>query len=241
VTQKTNETQKSFSESRRMVTGPSLVSSRDIIVWKMPVCTCTPRWRSAVFFVELVGFVGRGGPDETWSSLATGIAIEGELRNNERGPVDVDERQVHFSGFVGEDAHRGSFLGEISCRPGCVAFGHTKQHDQANTNLTGHTLVHQHASLANTLDNSSHAKNASATAILAFEQRLSERVLMTGASCFVLSGLECCFDSGPQYCDSKSGAISSPRVVGRGTLVTRAAGTLWAWKGNLVRVARVRP
>ena len=44
--QNTNEAQKSFSESRRMVTGPSLVSSRDIIVWKIPVCTCTPRSRS---------------------------------------------------------------------------------------------------------------------------------------------------------------------------------------------------
>ena len=45
--QSTKEAQKSFSESSKIVTGPSFVNSRDIIVWNMPVCTGTPRWRNA--------------------------------------------------------------------------------------------------------------------------------------------------------------------------------------------------
>jgi hypothetical protein len=112
------------------------------------------------------------GPYETWPSLATGVAIEGELRNHERGPADVHERAVHFSSLVGKDAQGGSFFGQVSGRLRGVFLSHTKEHDQANTNLTGDTPVHRHASLANTLHDSSHRKNASVTAIAAFEQML---------------------------------------------------------------------
>jgi hypothetical protein len=126
--------------------------------------------RSAVVFVELIGFVAWRGLDEAWPALTTCVAIKGELRNNERGSAEVHQREVHLSGFVGEDAQRGGFFRKVSGRVGRIPLSHPEQYDQTDTNLTGDTAIHQHASLADTLDDSSHQKKVSFAAIPGFEQ-----------------------------------------------------------------------
>jgi hypothetical protein len=70
---------------------------------------------------------------------------------------------VHLTCFIGEDAQGGGFLREVSSRIGCILLSDTEQHDQARTDLAGDMSADQDAGFANTLNDSSHRKNASLT------------------------------------------------------------------------------
>ena len=99
----------------------------------------------------------------------------------------LHERAVHLTRFVGEDAQGGSFVREVSSGIGCVLLSDAKQHDQTFTDLPGDVPVDEDAGFAHTLDHSSHRENACATMILGFEERISQRLLVTRISSSVLS------------------------------------------------------
>ena len=167
-----------------MVTGPSLVSSSDIIGLENagPHGHAEVAQRGAVFLVEL-GWLRRVGCglDESWAGAGHGRRrTESELRNNQRRPADVDERVVHLT----RPRRRRCAAWQSFPRGICAAADVSPLATPRSTTKPRPispvtTPIHQHASLADPLDDSSHGKNAGATAILGLEPRLGERARVT--------------------------------------------------------------
>src|SRR3989442_4570636 len=106
--------------------------------------------------VETRGFLWRRGLDEAGPALASRIAIERELRNNQRRAAGFQERPIHLALLVIEDAQVCDLLGEISGLLSRVAAGHAQEHEQARGDLPRGTSLDHDAGAADALHDSSH-------------------------------------------------------------------------------------
>src|SRR5262249_29225551 len=76
----------------------------------------------AIFFVKLLGQLRWGRGDEAGPPLAARVAVQRELRDDERGAFDLKKREVHFMLRVFKEAKVSGFFSERSSYGAGVLF-----------------------------------------------------------------------------------------------------------------------
>src|SRR6266581_2157949 len=87
------------------------------------------------FFIERFRLVRWSGGDEARPALPSRVAVERELRDNQRAAVRVEQRSVHLSLLVFEDSQIGNFFGERSGGCGRVLPPNTQENHQPRSKL----------------------------------------------------------------------------------------------------------
>ncbi len=146
--------------SREMVTGPSLTSATCMSAAKTPSSTRTPEGaeRLARLPVEPARLVGRGGVHEARAAALAGVGVERELAHHERRAVGVEEREVHLSRGVLEDAQPGDAVGERHRLGVAVALADPEEDQEARADGADRAALDRDRGLADALEEGLHAR-----------------------------------------------------------------------------------
>ena len=106
------------------------------------------------------GLSGRGRRGPGRPATPTGVGVEGELADDERGAGGLGQRAVHHPVLVGEDAELPHLLGQPSGLGLIVAVGHTDEHAQADPDLADDGAVDRDPGLGDPLDERPHDPGA---------------------------------------------------------------------------------
>ncbi|HEV2289685.1 MAG TPA: hypothetical protein VGR81_12095 [Candidatus Acidoferrales bacterium] len=105
------------------------------------------------FFVQRFAKFGRRCLDEARAAAAACVTIERELRDSQQRAAHIEQRAVHFSYIVIENAQIHDFLGHRSGRGGVVVAAYGEQNYKAGANFTGRLAVDHNPSFGHTLQN----------------------------------------------------------------------------------------
>lgn len=83
------------------------------------------------FFVEEFALLGRCGLDEAGAPLAARIAVQSKLRDGQDRAADIEQRKIHFSLRVIEDAQLDDFFGHFSGGVGSIVASDGDERDEA--------------------------------------------------------------------------------------------------------------
>src|SRR5690606_20382915 len=101
--------------------------------------------------VERLGHFRARGAAEAWAVAVLGVAVEGELTDNQAGAPDLLEAQVHLACFVFEHAQLADLVSEALSQLGIVAWLHTEEYEEAGADLTYGASLDADGRPANTL------------------------------------------------------------------------------------------
>ncbi len=91
--------------------------------------------------VECARLFRGGGVVETGAAASAAIAIEGELRDYEKGASGVEDAAIHFALLVGKDSEAEHFSGdEVGIGFG-IEFRHAEENQKAGADLAGYDLI----------------------------------------------------------------------------------------------------
>lgn len=91
------------------------------------------------------------GIGETWSASPAHISIQGELRDDQRFPTDVEERAVHLPFVVFKDAQVDDFLAEDFDLCFAVMMSNAQKDEESMTNGADNLLIDGDAGMGDTL------------------------------------------------------------------------------------------
>src|SRR5579884_2256394 len=109
--------------------------------------------------LRVVGGRGRG---PRRPAAAPGVAVEGELADDEQRATDRVHGHVHVAGGVVEDAQVPDLVGQLLCDPVVVVVGDADEHAQPGADLTDRAAVDGDARARHTLDERAHVVDAAA-------------------------------------------------------------------------------
>src|SRR5579872_3549270 len=113
---------------------------------------------SGVLFVDLFRFLGRGRALECRSAAAPDVAVKSKLRDDQRGPATFEQRDVHFSARIVEDAQFGGLFSQITGCLGGIALADAQQDQESRSNPAHDATVDGHLGAANSLDHCAHVR-----------------------------------------------------------------------------------
>src|SRR5690349_8218543 len=102
-------------------------------------------------FNQFFGYSWWGGFDKTGATTFARIGIEGELRDDQSLPIDIEQRPVHFAFIIAKDPqvdnflHQGLYLGLAIIMP------HAQQYQQPLPYPPNNLPIHGHARRTHTL------------------------------------------------------------------------------------------
>jgi hypothetical protein len=101
---------------------------------------------------QRLGDFGRGRVDEGRSPAFVGVGIEGELRNHDRLPLDIQKRQVHPAICIFKDAQVGDLVAKELGLSLAVVLTDPEQDDNSLADASDPFATHTHCRRADPLD-----------------------------------------------------------------------------------------
>lgn len=141
-----------------MVTGPSF--SRDTTMCPETACRHGyPEGADSVDELIVQGFslFRPGRFDITGTAAVAGIAVQGELRNDQHLPAFIEEGVIEFPLVIFKDPQVDDLIGQVADVIVCILDGHAQEDRQAAAGLPCQDAVRRHRGLQGLLYDSSHA------------------------------------------------------------------------------------
>src|SRR6266478_6250543 len=139
--------------------------------------------RFAKFFVQSFRQFRRRRRNEAGPPLPARIAVERKLRNHQRAALHFQQRTVHLTLLVFEDAQVRAFSRHGSSHGGRIFAADTEKNHQPDAHFAGHASFNRHSGPANPLQNRSHS-NCPFSSLRSSALSASLRYLFLAFSCF---------------------------------------------------------
>lgn len=114
-------------------------------------------------FIQPLGQLRRCGGGKTGASAAAAISQQCELAHDEHRAAHLAQRQVHFAGFVFENAQSGDLLGQPAGVRLAIFTGHAQKYQKTTLNPADDLARHVDVRLQDSLNAGSHGDRLQGT------------------------------------------------------------------------------